>query len=115
MPTNPPSRRQQPDLLVRPPSRPDAPQPAWGALVDPVAALAELADLLVSGLISRGEFARQAAKVVAEADTVAARHVDHPAGVGLSATAPPSCAGRHPLPRRASRRPACGRSSSGGT
>jgi hypothetical protein len=102
---NPPSRRQQPDLLVRPPSRPDAPQPAWGTVIDPVAALAELADLLVRGLISPGEFARQAAKVV-EADRVAG---------GLSAATRPSCAGQPPRPRRGSRRPACGRSSSGGT
>jgi hypothetical protein len=101
---NRPSRRQKPDLLVRPPSRPDAPQRGWEAMVDPVAALAELADLLVRGLITQREFARQAAKVVA-ADVSG----------GLSAAAPPSCAGRPPPHRRGSRRPACGRSSSGGT
>jgi hypothetical protein len=101
---NRPSRRQQPDLLVRPPSRSDASERGWETMIDPVAALAELADLLVRGLISQREFARQAAKVIA---------ADGPGG--LSAAAPPSCAGRPRPPRRGSRRPACGRSSSGGT
>jgi hypothetical protein len=99
-------RNQHPDLLVRPPMRADEPERRWAATIDPVAALVELADLFARGLISRPELARQAAKVVG---------VDPPVGAGASEAEPPSCAGRRPPPRRATRRPTCGRSSSGGT
>ena len=97
-------RSQNPDLLVRPPLRADGPEPGWAATIDPVAALVELADLFARGLISRPELARQAAKVVGAGSPGAA-----------SEAGPPSSAGRCPPPRRGTRRPACGRSSSGGT
>ena len=99
-------RNQHPDLLVRPPLRADAPEHRWAATIDPVAALVELADLFARGLISRPELTRQAAKVVGSG----------PLGGGVASEAEPlSCAARRPPPRRATRRPACGRSSSGGT
>ena len=97
-------RSQNPDLLVRPPLRADGPERGWAATLDPVAALVELADLFARGLISRPELARQAAKVVGAGVPGAASEVG-----------PPSSAGRCPPPRRGTRRPACGRSSSGGT
>jgi hypothetical protein len=96
-------RSQHPDLLVRPPMRADGPERPWAA-IDPVAALVELADLFARGLISRPELARQSAKVVGAALP----------GVASEA-GPLSCAGRRPPPRRGTRPPACGRSSSGGT
>jgi hypothetical protein len=99
-------RNQHPDLLVRPPLRADEPERRWAATIDPVAALVELADLFARGLISRPELTRQAAKVVS---------ADPPAGAAASEAEPPSCAERRPPPRLATRRPACGRSSSGGT
>ena len=99
-------RNQHPDLLVRPPLRADGPEHRWAATIDPVAALVELADLFARGLISRPELTRQAAKVVGSG----------PLGGGAASEAEPlSCAARRPPPRRATRRPACGRSSSGGT
>ena len=100
----PTPRSQRPDLLVRPPWRRDAPDEGWAArFVDPVAPLAELADLLDRELITRAEYERQKAKVLGGATP-------------SDAEAPPApCAGRWPPPRRATRRPACGRSSSDGT
>jgi hypothetical protein len=99
-------RNQHPDLLVRPPLRSDGPEHRWAATIDLVAALVELADLFARGLISRPELTRQAAKVVGSG----------PLGGGAASEAEPlSCAARRPPPRRATRRPACGRSSSGGT
>ena len=97
-------RSQQPDLLVRPPLRADGAERGWAATIDPVAALVELADLFARGLISRPELTRQAAKALGEGDPAPA-----------SETGPPSSSGRCPPPRRETRRPACGRSSSGGT
>jgi hypothetical protein len=97
-------RSQNPDLLVRPPLRADGPERGWVAAIDPVAALVELADLFARGLISRPELARQAAKVVG---------ADRPGPA--SEVGWPSSAGQCPPPRRGTRRPACGRSSSGGT
>lgn len=99
-------RSQNPDLLVRPPLRADGPEPGWAATIDPVAALVELADLFARGLISRPELTRQAAKVVGSGPLC---------GAAASEAEPLSCAARRPPPRRATRRPACGRSSSGGT
>ena len=97
-------RSQNPDLLVRPPLRADGPERGWVAAIDPVAALVELADLFARGLISRPELARQAAKVVGP------DRLDPASEAGA-----PSSAGQCPPPRRGTRRPACGRSSSGGT
>ena len=98
-----PPRSRQPDLLIREPCRGDRPEP--GPLApDPVAALAELADLLARGLIARRELEAQVARVLG---------VDPPPE-GPTGGAP-SYAGRRPPPPRATRRRACGRSSSGGT
>lgn len=107
MPGNATPRSRRPDLLTRPPHRTDGAVPAWSASIfDPVAPLAELADLLGRGLITRQEYERQKSKVLGDEPPPATAE----AGAGSS-----SCAERRPPPRRASRRPACGRSSSGGT
>jgi hypothetical protein len=119
MPGNATPRSRRPDLLTRPPWRTDGAVPAWSASIfDPVAPLAELADLLGRGLITRQEYERQKSKVIGDEPAAAPAPAPAPtpasaepeAGAGSS-----SCAERRPLPRRAIRRPACGRSSSGGT
>jgi hypothetical protein len=95
-----PPRSRQPDLLVREPCRDDRPGGAALLAPDPVAALAELADLLARGLIARADLEAQVAKVL---------------GLDLPAEGPttgaPSCAGRRPPLRPATRRRACDRSS----
>ena len=104
-----PPRSRQPDLLVRAPCRADLPEVGDPFAPDPVAALAELADLLARGLIARRDLEAQVAKVLGGARPEAA------AAAVASATTAPSCAGRRPPPPRATRRRACGRSSSDGT
>ena len=97
-------RSQNPDLLVRPPSRAVGDGRTWTAMFDPAGSVAELAELFALGLISRGELEGQVAKVLAAVTSSSP-----------TAAAPRPGAERPPPPRRASRRPACGRSSSGGT
>jgi hypothetical protein len=104
-----PPRSRQPDLLVRAPWRADRPDAGDPFAPDPVAALAELADLLARGLIARRDLEAQVAKVLGGTAPPAVA-----APVGRATTAP-SCAGRRPPPPRATRRRACGRSSSDGT
>jgi hypothetical protein len=59
------SRRHHTDLLVRPPSGVPDSDVGWAALIiDPVAQLAELADLVQRGLLSLEEFERYKARVV---------------------------------------------------
>ena len=58
-------RRQQPDLLARPPCCVGMYDDAWAAmLLDQPAQLEQLADLLSRGLLTREEFDRQKAKVL---------------------------------------------------
>lgn len=96
-------RRERPDVLTRPPWRPGADHGCGAMIFDPVAPLVELGGLLQRGLITRAEYERQKGKVIGES-------------VGATAAAgSASGAERRQLPRRAMRRPACGRSSSGGT
>jgi hypothetical protein len=59
------SRRHRSDLLARPPCLVQTYEDsvrAW--IVDPIAQLEELADLLRRGLLSREEFERHKAKVI---------------------------------------------------
>jgi hypothetical protein len=57
-------RSDRTDLLSRPPSVAADPNEGWASLiVDRVAQLRTLADLLRDGLLSREEFERQKAKV----------------------------------------------------
>lgn len=62
-------RRSRPDLLGRAPSNVgDAERAAWAALVvDPVAQVRELDDLVGRGLLSREEFERLKARIVSTA------------------------------------------------
>ena len=62
-------RRSLPDLLGRAPSNVgDAEPAAWAALVvDPVAQLGELDDLVGRGLLSREEFERLKARILSTA------------------------------------------------
>ena len=57
------SRREQPDLLARAPSEATV-QDRWAALlIDPVAQVTELADLVARGLVSPEDFERQRRKI----------------------------------------------------
>ena len=57
------SRRDHPDLLPSPPSE-VAVQDRWAALlIDPVAQVTELADLVDRGLVSPEDFERQRKKI----------------------------------------------------
>ena len=95
---DPTPRSERPDMLTRAPSRGGAADRWEPTPLDPVAPLAELARLLDRRLISRDEFEHQKAKVLGESPDATS--------AGSS-----SCAERRPPPRRATRRPACGRSS----
>ena len=56
------SRREHPDLLAREPSEVD--EDRWTALlIDPVAQVTELADLVARGLVSPEDFERQRGKI----------------------------------------------------
>jgi hypothetical protein len=60
------SRSRRTDLLTRPPSGTSEPGRGWTALiVDPVEQIKELATLRARGLLSRDEFERQEAKLLA--------------------------------------------------
>ncbi len=56
------SRREHPDLLSREPS--EVVEDRWTALlIDPVAQVTELADLVARGLVSPEDFERQRGKI----------------------------------------------------
>ena len=65
-------RRSRPDLLTRVPSGVvEADRARWAALVvDPVAQLEELDDLVVRGLVSPDEFARLKARIISRAAAI---------------------------------------------
>jgi hypothetical protein len=60
------SRTLRADLLSRPPSCADRAGQWQRSMIDPVAQLRELEDLLSKGLLTRQEFDRQKAKVLGE-------------------------------------------------
>ena len=74
MPTSATARRPHGmDLLARPPSGVRVPEDAWGALlIDPVAQLGELGDLVGRGLLSRDEFEAQKARILGSGTSVPA-------------------------------------------
>jgi hypothetical protein len=56
------SRREHPDLLTR--ETPEVTEDRWAALlIDPVAQVTELADLVARGLVSPEDFERQRGKI----------------------------------------------------
>ena len=57
------SRREHPDLLVRPPGERRLEDMSTALLVDPAAQMVELADLVERGLVSPEEMERQRRKV----------------------------------------------------